>query len=114
MVCKWIYSIHFYHRIAPSRSYTGILFLSNSIFRTNVFVRHPSTRFPSHIYVPWQYEDFKCWPEEGKYVSDSSPPFSYVKGHSPFNIVAPRYTYEKLLHKHDDPDVTNFFLNLAV
>ena len=69
------------------------------------------------VYDPLQYEDFKCWPEEGKYVSDSSPPFSYVKGHSPFTIVAPfvskdkhlsgngigllpRYTYEKLLHKN--------------
>ena len=49
-------------------------------------------------------------------MSDSSPPFSYVKGHSPFNIVAPRYTYEKLLHKigMSDPDVTNFFLYILL
>ena len=85
------------------------------------------------VYDPLQYEDFKCWPEEGKYVSDSSPPFSYVKGHSPFTIVAPfvpkdkhlsgngigllpRYTYEKLLHKigMSDADVTNFFLYILL
>ena len=81
------------------------------------------------LYDPLQYEDFKCWPEEGKYVSDSSPPFSYVKGHSPFTIVAPfvpknnhlsgngvelspRYMYQKLLHKTgmSDADLRNFLL----
>ena len=66
-------------------------------------------------------------------MSDSSPPFSYVKGHSPFTIVAPfvpkdkhlsgngigllpRYAYEKLLHKigMSYADVTNFFLYILL
>ena len=38
------------------------------------------------LYDPLEYEEFKCWPEEGKYVSNSSPPFSYEVGYSPFEI----------------------------
>jgi ER degradation enhancer, mannosidase alpha-like 2 len=40
-------------------------------------------------YNPTRFEDFVCWPEEGRYVSKGSPPLRYKDGESPFGIIVP-------------------------
>ena len=38
-------------------------------------------------YNPSRFDQFVCWPEEGRYVSTGSPPLRYKEGESPFAIV---------------------------